>query len=404
MSSLSVRDYDHVLDVVTSVLGSFETATPWRVVGRELLHSLFRAEVFLFADVDYDILDGRWVETMSAVSSTGVEPGASLPDELLSDHPFSWHYGHGAGSTAVLRVSDLASPLVFRGTAGYRMISELFGTGHALAVPLRDKPFRALGVLRGAADFGDRDVALGQRIQPLLTAFDGHARQLERWRAGLASEPAGSGRVGSGGAGSGGAGLGGAGLGGAGLGRASSGRAADHAGQPREAEQVAATLEITPREITVLVALADGLTAAGIARRLNISVRTVGNHLTSLYRKLDAPDRLTAVLRAHHLGLLPPRGLPRPSPSQVPRPRAPEADPRRTPLSPDRPAAAGTALTARERQVAGLAAAGLANRRIAGELALSVRTVENHLRLVYRKLGVGRERLGEALHGDHQTT
>jgi DNA-binding CsgD family transcriptional regulator len=47
-------------------------------------------------------------------------------------------------------------------------------------------------------------------------------------------------------------------------------------------------------------------------------------------------------------------------------------------------------LTAREREVALLAAAGLSSREIADRLVLSVRTVDNHLQRAYRKLGVTR--------------
>jgi ATP/maltotriose-dependent transcriptional regulator MalT len=47
-------------------------------------------------------------------------------------------------------------------------------------------------------------------------------------------------------------------------------------------------------------------------------------------------------------------------------------------------------LSAREIEVAALAAAGLANKEIAGRLNVSVRTVENHLQRVYEKLGVAR--------------
>jgi DNA-binding CsgD family transcriptional regulator len=55
-------------------------------------------------------------------------------------------------------------------------------------------------------------------------------------------------------------------------------------------------------------------------------------------------------------------------------------------------------LTAREREVAGLAALGASSREIAERLYISVRTVDNHLNSVYIKLGVtNREQLAEAL-------
>jgi DNA-binding CsgD family transcriptional regulator len=56
------------------------------------------------------------------------------------------------------------------------------------------------------------------------------------------------------------------------------------------------------------------------------------------------------------------------------------------------------ALTARERQIAKLAAAGVPSREIADQLFLSARTVDNHLLRVYSKLGVsGRAELAAAL-------
>jgi DNA-binding CsgD family transcriptional regulator len=55
-------------------------------------------------------------------------------------------------------------------------------------------------------------------------------------------------------------------------------------------------------------------------------------------------------------------------------------------------------LTRREREVAGLAAAGLASREIAAKLFVSVRTVDNHLQNAYSKLGVtSRDELAPAL-------
>ncbi|NJM40282.1 MAG: response regulator transcription factor [Anaerolineae bacterium] len=45
-------------------------------------------------------------------------------------------------------------------------------------------------------------------------------------------------------------------------------------------------------------------------------------------------------------------------------------------------------LTAREQQVAELAAQGQSNKQIASAMNLSVSTIQNHLQAVYRKLGV----------------
>jgi DNA-binding NarL/FixJ family response regulator len=57
-----------------------------------------------------------------------------------------------------------------------------------------------------------------------------------------------------------------------------------------------------------------------------------------------------------------------------------------------------TPLTRREREIATLAADGLASKDIAERLFLSVRTVDNHLQRVYTKLGVTkRSELGTAL-------
>lgn len=62
---------------------------------------------------------------------------------------------------------------------------------------------------------------------------------------------------------------------------------------------------LTPREKVVLSMLAEGCTVGSAARRLLISPRTVHKHQEHLYRKLGAVDRLSAVLRAQELGLLP---------------------------------------------------------------------------------------------------
>ena len=64
---------------------------------------------------------------------------------------------------------------------------------------------------------------------------------------------------------------------------------------------------LTSREREVLELLAAGHTATRIGRELGTSPRTVEVHLRRIYDKLDVADRLTAVLRAYDLDLLPPR-------------------------------------------------------------------------------------------------
>lgn len=70
--------------------------------------------------------------------------------------------------------------------------------------------------------------------------------------------------------------------------------------------QQAATSEplITKREEEVLQLIADGLSTQEVAERLYISLKTVKNHLASIYQKLDSRDRTQAVVRAVRMGII----------------------------------------------------------------------------------------------------
>lgn len=61
---------------------------------------------------------------------------------------------------------------------------------------------------------------------------------------------------------------------------------------------------ISEREEEVLQLIADGLSPVEVAGRLYISVKTVKNHLTSIYQKLDSRDRTQAVVRAVRMGII----------------------------------------------------------------------------------------------------
>ena len=67
---------------------------------------------------------------------------------------------------------------------------------------------------------------------------------------------------------------------------------------------------LTPREREVLRLLAQGLDNAAIARRLGVTKRTVQNHVSNIYSKLDVSSRTEAALLAIRHGvveLLPPK-------------------------------------------------------------------------------------------------
>lgn len=65
-----------------------------------------------------------------------------------------------------------------------------------------------------------------------------------------------------------------------------------------------ASLGISPAELRVLQALADGLSNKEIALRLHISPHTVKTHTARLYEKLEAKRRTDAVARARALRIL----------------------------------------------------------------------------------------------------
>ena len=61
---------------------------------------------------------------------------------------------------------------------------------------------------------------------------------------------------------------------------------------------------LTPRELEVLAAMADGVSNKAIARRLGISFHTAKFHVAAILTKLNADSRTEAVTRAAQLGLV----------------------------------------------------------------------------------------------------
>ncbi|WP_214407096.1 helix-turn-helix transcriptional regulator [Pseudonocardia lacus] len=176
-------------------------------------------------------------------------------------HPILVHY-RATGRPRITQVADVPSAHVGRRllAAWYAMAGE-WGCADQLAFPLPGDPAGTQAFVVGRdRPFSEREIEVAHPLGRLLGGLDRQVRAL----AGRVPEPA-----------------------------------------------VAAASRMTPRELSVLALLADGLTAAAIARRLAIGERTVHKHLEHVYAKLRVTDRLSAVVRAQHQGLIPAGGAPR---------------------------------------------------------------------------------------------
>jgi DNA-binding NarL/FixJ family response regulator len=60
--------------------------------------------------------------------------------------------------------------------------------------------------------------------------------------------------------------------------------------------------ELSPREREVLNLIAGGLTNTAIAGRLGLSTKTVGNHTSAIFAKLQVAGRAEAIIRAREAG------------------------------------------------------------------------------------------------------
>jgi DNA-binding NarL/FixJ family response regulator len=72
---------------------------------------------------------------------------------------------------------------------------------------------------------------------------------------------------------------------------------------PKPAAPSEAFPELTAREAEVLDLIAQGLNNQDIARRLYLSPKTVRNHVSNIFLKLQVADRAQAIVRAREAGL-----------------------------------------------------------------------------------------------------
>jgi DNA-binding NarL/FixJ family response regulator len=76
--------------------------------------------------------------------------------------------------------------------------------------------------------------------------------------------------------------------------------------------------QLTVREREVLHVLAGGHPNTEIARRLGTSEKTIRNHLSNIFTKIQVADRTQAVIRAREAGY--PHSADNPRPTSRPRP------------------------------------------------------------------------------------
>jgi two-component system, NarL family, nitrate/nitrite response regulator NarL len=75
-------------------------------------------------------------------------------------------------------------------------------------------------------------------------------------------------------------------------------------GRERQRDEQLDFLELTPRELEILQLIADGLKNQEIAKRLNLSVHTVKNHVHNILDRLGVKSRWSAVTHASDRGWL----------------------------------------------------------------------------------------------------
>jgi DNA-binding CsgD family transcriptional regulator len=219
-------------------------------------------------------INRQLVETFGAVGGAFCDRGIELwpidrftasVDDIASwcarhapmEHPIL-RYFLATGDWRVMQVADVPTDIVSTAVSGawIERGRQWGGVQHQIALPLTRR--RAFVVGR-PEPFTGAEMHLARQVRRLIAGLDRHHGAFSRWSraAGL------------------------------------------------EAWVTADDVGLTPRELTVLALLAEGLTAASIGRRLMITERTVHKHLQHSYTKLGVTDRLGAVLRAQRIGLLP---------------------------------------------------------------------------------------------------
>lgn len=263
MDGLTAPEYEGLMAIAKAALDADGEPGWMELVATLLLGVLLHADVVAFADIRFGRLAGMFGMIRPAWAELAVPTGSPMHEDLVANHPLTWHLA-GRDALEVVRVSDIVGQRSWENMVGYVKMRELIGATNQLSIALDATPARSysLSPIRAGADFTDHEVEVAQRLQPLLIAADRHVSLVRQFNT--SSSPT----------------------------------------QLQASIDAATAYHLTARERVVLNVMAEGVTAGEVARRLKVSARTISKHQENIYRKLGVADRLSAVLRAQHSGLI----------------------------------------------------------------------------------------------------
>lgn len=264
---LAGRDYRRILDLTIDVLDSNAGPGAWQLVVGHVVAALSGEVGWMYENVSFTRNTGHpcaW-----SPEAVGRVPLESLLREHMPAHPLARHLATTGDPTPVT-VHDVVTDLAWRDNPARSALKARFGVTRqmVLAVPGHltgsgiPQAWRSCLISRSGTDFTASNREFARQLQPVLIRLDRHLTELHQLRN----------------------------------------LAAAGASSP---EQKAAEFGLTPRELSVLALLAQGMTSAALARRLGMSAGTAIKHIEHIYRKFGTCDRLTTVLLARELGLVP---------------------------------------------------------------------------------------------------
>jgi DNA-binding CsgD family transcriptional regulator len=253
---MRASDYAGMTRLAAELFADSRWRGPWRLVVPHVGQA-FPGALVLMTDADLNAGQGR--------------PLAHWPNDVAADrlgrlhrrqielgHPLARHFAKATDMAPVSAELLLGSPQ-WRRTECFALARDAFGAADSfgLAITLTAGVVRGL-VIDAPTMYAHQVLPYLATIQPLLCSINAHDQLIRSWRG----------------------------------------------DEESDRQAIADDVALTPREVSVLLLLAEALPAATIGRRLHISVRTVQKHIEKIYRKLGARDRLGAVLLAQSMGIL----------------------------------------------------------------------------------------------------